>query len=108
MYFHDPSKRKAIQIVPGFQGRTFWGENLMLVVVTIDAMASLPEHSHPHEQAGLVVKGELELTIGGESKLLAPGDVYMIPSGVRHSAVAGSEPVQVLDIFTPTRDDLKY
>lgn len=97
-----------MQIVPGIRARTFWGDNLMLVVVEIDAHAVLPTHSHPHEQGGLLVKGELELTIGGEKRMLTPGDVYLIPGGVEHSAIAGSEPVQVLDIFTPPREDMKY
>jgi quercetin dioxygenase-like cupin family protein len=108
MYFYNPSEREATEIVPGYRARTFWGTNLMLVVVDIDAQAMLPNHSHPHEQGGLIVKGKLELTVGGEKRLLKPGDVYMIPGGVEHSAVAGSDPVQVLDIFTPIREDMKY
>jgi quercetin dioxygenase-like cupin family protein len=108
MVFHNPRERKTIEIATGFHARTFWGNKLMLVVVDIDARAFLPNHSHPHEQGGIVIKGELELTVGGDKQLLRAGDVYLIPGGVEHSAIAGSEPVQVLDIFTPIREDLQY
>ncbi|MGW8249756.1 MAG: cupin domain-containing protein [Anaerolineales bacterium] len=108
MYFHDPQDRQSIDLVNGIHARTFWGDRLMLVVVDIDAEAVLPNHSHPHEQGGIVLKGELELTIGGEKRLLKTGEVYLIPAGVEHSAVAGIEAVQVLDIFSPIREDLQY
>lgn len=108
MYFYDPQNRQTIDLVSGIHARTFWGDKLMLVVVDIDAGAVLPRHSHPNEQAGIVIKGELEFTIGEEKRLLKAGDVYLIPGGVEHSAAAGSEDVQVLDIFTPVREDLQY
>lgn len=108
MPFYNPQERQTVDIVSGIHARTFWGDKLMLVVVDIDAHAVLPIHSHPHEQGGLMIKGELELTIDGEKRLLREGDLYLIPGGVEHSAIAGPEPVQVLDIFTPIREDMQY
>lgn len=108
MSFYDTQERESKEIVTGIRVRTFWGDNLMLAVVDIEANALLPNHSHPHEQGGLVLKGELELTIDGETRLLKEGDIYMIPGGVEHHAFAGTEPVQVLDIFTPIRQDFQY
>ena len=40
----------------------------------------LPPHSHK-AQWGTVVEGEIELTIGGETRTYRPGDSYSIPSG---------------------------
>ncbi len=51
----------------------------------IDPIGGIPPHSHG-EQWGIVVEGEMELTIGDETKRYGPGDSYHIPAGVVHSA----------------------
>jgi quercetin dioxygenase-like cupin family protein len=57
----------------------------------------LPVHSHG-AQWGTVVEGEIELTIGGETKSYGAGDSYSIPAGVEHGALikAGT---RVIDVF---------
>lgn len=108
MFFYDPSTRESIELTKGIHGRTFWGNKLLLAVVDLEENSILPNHSHPHEQGGIVIKGELELTIAGEAKTLVPGDIYIIPGGIEHSARVRSQPAQVVDIFTPVREDLQY
>lgn len=107
MYYFSAEKKFPIDITPDIHARSFWGENLMLVIVDLDANSILPPHSHPHEQAGYILKGNVEFTINGEHKYLGPGDMYFIPGNIEHSAKAGSNPVQLIDIFTPVREDLK-
>ncbi|MGR3321085.1 MAG: cupin domain-containing protein [Pseudooceanicola sp.] len=57
----------------------------------------LPPHSHG-AQWGTVVEGEIEFTIGGETRVYRPGDSYSIPAGVEHGAQirAGT---RVIDVF---------
>jgi quercetin dioxygenase-like cupin family protein len=55
-----------------------------------------------------VLEGELEFIIAGESRLLHPGEIYMIPGGVEHMVRVGDSPAKVLDVFSPVREDLKY
>ncbi len=57
----------------------------------------LPPHSHG-AQWGTVVEGEIELTIGGATKVYRAGDSYSIPAGVEHGAMikAGA---RVIDVF---------
>ncbi|HZD55335.1 MAG TPA: cupin domain-containing protein [Anaerolineales bacterium] len=107
-YYHDPDQRQTKELAPGVQARTFWGESLMLAVVTFDPNSTVPSHQHPHEQAGTVLSGEIEFVIAGERQRLRAGDVYLIPAQVEHSAKSGENPARVLDIFTPVREDLKY
>ena len=52
-------------------------------------------HSHPNEQMGIMISGMLEFTIGDETKVMKPGDVYRIPGGIVHSVRAFDEPVRV-------------
>ena len=80
------------------------GQGAMIVRFDLEKGAILPEHSHPHEQMGLVLSGTLELTVGGETQPLRAGDAYVAPANVTHSAVAAERTV-VLDVFTPPRED---
>ncbi len=45
----------------------------------------VPEHSH-EAQWGVVLSGEIELTINDEEQLLRKGDTYFIPKDAPHSA----------------------
>ncbi|MBT3233505.1 MAG: cupin domain-containing protein [Calditrichaeota bacterium] len=84
----------------------FEGETMMIVQTEILPGRSVPEHSHPHEQLGVVKSGRVRLTIGGASKDLEAGDVFAVPPDVPHRAdCIGDEPALVLDIFTPVRED---
>mgnify|MGYP001138721532 CR=1 FL=1 len=57
----------------------------------------LPMYSHG-AQWGTAVEGEIELTIGGETKVYRAGDSYSIPAGVEDGAMikAGT---RVIDVF---------
>ena len=108
MYYHDPSKRDPKELVPGIFARTFWGEKMLAAVVNLEPEAELPMHSHPHEQLGIVIEGEIEFTIGGKVQVLTPGDVYIIPSEVKHGARTFDHEVKVMDVFSPVREEYKF
>ncbi len=108
MYFHDPSQRPTKELLPGIQARTFWGEKMLVAVVDLDPHVHLPMHSHPHEQAGIVLEGEIEFVVAGETQRLKAGDVYVIPGGVEHEARTFDHPVRVMDVFSPVREEYKY
>jgi quercetin dioxygenase-like cupin family protein len=108
MYFHDVETRLAKTLFADITARTFWGDQMLLSVVELPPHSVVPPHSHPHEQAGIVLEGELTFTVGGETKTLKPGDLYIIPGGVEHTVVAGSMPGRALDVFSPVREDYKY
>jgi quercetin dioxygenase-like cupin family protein len=106
-YFYDPSEQQRREMAPGVSLRTMWGEKIMMSLVEIAPNAVVPTHSHPHEQAGMVIQGEFEFTIGGETKLLKQGDAYVIPGGVEHGVVGSQGWSLALDIFSPPREDYK-
>ena len=107
-YFNDLENRESKEIFAGVHIRTFWGNKMLLSIVDLAANTLVPAHDHPHEQAGTVISGEFELTIAGETRWLRPGDTYIIPGGVEHSALGGDAPARVLDIFSPVREDYQY
>ena len=88
------------------QSRAMRSDNGLVVFFTFLKDMVLPPHSHG-AQWGSVIEGEIEFTIGGQTKLYRPGDSYSIPSGVEHGAVikAGT---RVIDVFEePDRYPLK-
>ena len=105
MHFIDLNETVKKQLGPGVTLNLAWGEKLMLSVVEFEPGSTVPMHSHPHEQAGIVLEGEFALTIGGETKRVRKGDMYIIPGGVEHGAVTGQEKAVALDIFHPVRED---
>ncbi len=69
----------------GVRGWLSQGPDHQIVFFEIEPIGEIPPHSHG-EQWGIVVEGEMDLTIGGETKRYGPGDSYHIPAGVVHGA----------------------
>lgn len=93
------------QLFEGFLARSVHGEQLTLAVVEIEPNAVLPEHEHVNEQFGMVLRGAARFTVGDETRELGPGDIWRIPAHTRHTLVAGPDGAEVLDVFSPPRDD---
>ena len=94
------------EIFPGFRARIVHTGRTSQSWIEIDAGASFPEHQHPHEQIVNVLEGELEVTAGGITHRLTPGQVLVIPGDVPHSGRAITD-CRVLDVFAPTREDYR-
>jgi quercetin dioxygenase-like cupin family protein len=54
-----------------------------------------------------MLEGEMEFVIAGQSHTVRPGQMWRIPGGVPHKAIAGDRPVRALDVFYPIREDYK-
>ena len=82
------------------------GEQMMMALNATLPGHSVPSHSHPHEQIGMVYAGKAILRIGDEQRVVQKGDFYCIPANVAHSDTClGDEPFVMLDIFYPVRED---
>jgi quercetin dioxygenase-like cupin family protein len=104
-YFNPAGQGTHHRLFPGVEIKTTAGQGLMLSVVTFEPGSIVPEHAHPHEQMGIMISGRLEFTVGGQTRILGPGDIWRIPGGVPHRVVAFDEPAVALDCFHPIRDD---
>jgi quercetin dioxygenase-like cupin family protein len=94
------------EIMPGFHGRMVHSDHMTFVHWEIDAGASLPEHSHMHEQVVNMISGKFELKVDTETQLLGPKDVVCIPSNARHSGRAVTD-CYIIDVFYPIREDYR-
>ena len=106
-YFPTPDECGRHTIFPGVHIRSCAGEKLMLSYVDLEPHAVVEEHSHPHEQLGMLLAGRAIFYIGDEQKTVGPGDMWCIPGGVRHRVVALDEPVKALDVFCPVREEYR-
>lgn len=90
---------------PLISRQMIWGERAMLARIILRKDAVVPEHSHENEQISYIVEGALRFTFGdGRVITVSAGQVLVIPSNLRHSAVALEDTVD-LDIFAPPRAD---
>jgi len=106
-YFVDPEGLPVKQLAPGAAARMAWGERIMLSFVDLAPGGVVPPHTHPHEQGGLCLEGTMEFTIGGETRVIRPGQGWMIPGGVEHAVRALESGCRALDIFSPPREEYK-
>ncbi len=89
----------------GVHARVVHGEKITLGVIELDPNSHVPEHQHENEQLGMCLRGSLGFRVGDETRELAAGDTWSIPSNVPHEVQVGPEGAVVIDVFVPTRED---
>lgn len=105
MPFFEFEALSAVDLAPGVRIRLVPAERMTLVFFNIDPGARIPEHAHPHEQVGMVLKGALRLTIETEERKVLPGGIYRVPPNRSHKGIALEEGAEVIEIFSPPRED---
>ena len=93
-------------VIPGFHGRFVHSATMTFVLWQIDAGATLPEHSHHHEQVVHLYEGEFELTVEGQTIRATRGTVFAIPGNATHSGRAITA-CRIMDVFCPVREDYR-
>jgi quercetin dioxygenase-like cupin family protein len=105
MGFVDPRELPEIQPKPGWHGHFFHSEQMTFSYYEIDAGASLHAHSHPNEEVWNVVTGELELTLGEETRRVGAGCALVVPAGTTHAAAAKKR-CSVIVVDHPVRHEV--
>ena len=108
-YFIDLAEVPRIVQMEGLETSILTGlhsEKMMMVLNATLPRHTVPLHSYPHEQIGMIYRGKAKLRIGNEERVVKKGDFYRIPANVPHSdTTIGDEPFVMLDIFYPVRAD---
>lgn len=104
--FANVNQEPANIMPDGTQRRILsYGGKLMLVEFRFAAGVASAVHSHPHEQVGYVVSGEIDfIEEGTPAKRLGAGSSYYVSPNVRHHIVTYT-PTVLVDCFTPLRED---
>jgi quercetin dioxygenase-like cupin family protein len=104
--FATVAELEPLALMEGLRVRPFSGDRITLAVFELDPGAMMPEHRHPNEQVGIVLRGEFTFTVGGETRLRKPGDMWVIPPGVPHKVErTGATGCTIVESFSPPRDD---
>ena len=108
MDHYEPADDEFVRAVDGVDltvGAS--GEETSVQHFRIEPGAKVPEHSHHHEQAGLITRGELTFVLeDGERVTVGAGESYTLLGEEVHAAVnEGDEPVEGIDVFAPPRTD---
>src|SRR5262245_38837245 len=84
--------------IPGLRAYLLQCEHQQVLFMSFDLDALIAEHHH-EAQWGVILDGEIILTIAGKDRTLRKGDSYFIPAGVVHSAriVKGYKDLTVFD-----------
>jgi quercetin dioxygenase-like cupin family protein len=105
--FVDFSGLRSFELAAGVTGRPLFGDGAMLNLIEFEPGAVVPEHSHPHEQLGICLRGVQVLVVEGVEHPIGPMEAYVLPGGVEHSAHAGPDGATVIDVFQPVREDYR-
>jgi quercetin dioxygenase-like cupin family protein len=93
------------QPAEGIERQMIVGQNMTMCRFRFAPYLVTPEHTHPHEQMSLVVKGRVKFIISGEERIVPAGTVMHFPPHNRHGATMLDEEVILIDIFSPVRED---
>ena len=85
MPFFNTNEIEPIEPLPGWKGRYFNSESMTFGFYDVAAGASIHEHHHDSEEVLMVVDGEIEITIDGETQIVGPQSVAVVPSNAPHS-----------------------
>ena len=84
-------------------------DNLLTAIVDFNGgPASEPDpfHSHPHEQTCYIAEGEILFFLDDEEPIhLKTGDMFAVPSGIKHTIQLLTPTARLIDSFNPVRED---
>jgi quercetin dioxygenase-like cupin family protein len=96
--FWDFKTLRLDEFRPGIRSKVESGKNLTMAFMEIAPNKEGTTHDHPFDQCGVVLEGEIEMSIGEERRLLRSQETYFIPAGVKHNWKTIASPAKILDI----------
>ena len=91
--FRKKGTGKSRELLEGIELTTLvHGEKTLMGQFTLARGASIPAHSHPHEQTGFMVSGKLRFVVDGETMDVAAGDSWCLPGGSERHVICRSIP----------------
>jgi len=98
MAFWDLKTLKLEEFRPGIQSKVETGAGLIMAFMDIAPQKEGAAHSHPFDQCGIVVEGEIEIAIAEEKRTLKPMMAYFIRAGENHNWKTHDSTAKILDI----------
>ena len=106
-YINDKSDCLRMAPFDGVAMHAIEAEKMTMSLVEMEPHSVIPEHSHPHEQVGIMLEGEAEFQIDGRTYPVQAGQMWRLPGGVPHKVTTGPTAMRALDVFYPVREDFR-
>jgi quercetin dioxygenase-like cupin family protein len=75
----DPQHSRAM-------GAVYRGERIEAALARYPAGSAVASHTTPHEQVLSILRGRARYRVGGEEKVVGPGEAVLVRASVRHEA----------------------
>ena len=98
MGFWDLKTLRLDEFQPGIRSKLESGTKLTMAFMEIAPNKEGTAHDHPFDQCGIVIEGEIEMSVGEEKKFLRTMETYFIPAGTKHNWKTFTSPTKILDI----------
>lgn len=93
-----------VKVHPGVTRQQIDATNCTIVRYLYAPGAQFPEHTHEQEQVTIVLRGPIQFTVEGVSKLYHPGEILIIPPNAVHAARAATEQAaEIIAVIAPAR-----
>lgn len=105
MPFYELKDIPETPLVNGITIKAVYGDEVSVSFLQFPPYATIPPHTHPNEQIGIVTEGAVQYTINGEGRRCAAGSAFVVPPNAVHAAqVVSDAPAKMINIFTPSRN----
>ena len=82
-----PDRIKTLPLYDGrFDAYKLEAKNCDVLFASYPAGTSIPPHTHDTDNHGVITRGELILTMNGETTRIAAGQWYHVPAHTEHAA----------------------
>ncbi|HEV8343464.1 MAG TPA: cupin domain-containing protein [Candidatus Binatia bacterium] len=99
MPFYNWSKMETSVISPQYsaaEGPTIKGGKIEVGRYRFAAGTGAKPHKHPEEQVINVLSGKFRVRVGGEERILGPGEAVLIPPNTEHEASSVESDVEII------------
>jgi quercetin dioxygenase-like cupin family protein len=104
-HFYESETIEWEVVAPGVKRKIMaYNDNIMLVKVAFEKGGIGSLHNHYHSQVSYVARGQFEIEVNGEKKVLKVGDVFYAAPNLMHGAICLEDGL-LIDVFSPMRED---
>lgn len=82
-----PNRIRQLEAYDGrFDAYRLRAEGAEVLFASYPAATAIPAHRHDTDNYGVIIRGELVLTMNGDTMRFGVGDWYHVPAGAEHAA----------------------
>ncbi|MFM1895212.1 MAG: hypothetical protein RLZZ385_286 [Pseudomonadota bacterium] len=97
-----PDRIRRLPLYNGrFDAYQLAAEGAQVLFASYPAGTDIPPHNHDTDNYGVITRGELLLTMNGETQRIGVGQWYHVPAGAEHAARFDVETDEIEFWFTP-------